>query len=122
MQLFEAGHVILDQPAGSGSIHQHWKCIHTKGWYGFWNRASGSYLGYDKLGNICCSAHLHREWEHYHLEPKRDGGYILLMRYREKFWHESIRRVGTKMEGHREILATLDEESTDGIPFEFVKI
>ncbi|KAG4424957.1 hypothetical protein IFR04_001928 [Cadophora malorum] len=109
------GQVILAPPSGKGSIH--WACVQTKGWLGFKNTASGSYLGHGKHGNLICSAGKHQSWENFCVRMTPDGDYILLMTHFERLWH-----VGSKNDKGKEKLAKIGENMEEAIIWEFIKV
>lgn len=110
------GQIVLTRPGGGrGSIH--WACVESKGWLGFQNPVSASYLGYNKFGMLCCTATRHQEWENFCVRAKPNGGYVLLMTHWEK-----LLQVGVKPERGVERLAKVDNSDSDGTVWEFVKV
>lgn len=95
----------------------HWTCVETKGWLGFRNTASGSFLGHNSRGFLCCSAGKHQGWENFCVRARPEGGCVLLMQHYERLWH-----VGTKVEGGREVLAKVSDGGEGGLTWEFVKV
>ncbi|MCJ1389920.1 hypothetical protein MMC18_002777 [Xylographa bjoerkii] len=109
------GQVVLAPPASFGSPY--WECMGTEGWLGFRNVASSGLLGRDGPWLLCCSVRSHREWEKFHVGSRAEGGHVLLMTH----WG-TLRPVGSKEENGEQKLAMLENGSTDGIVWEFVKV
>ena len=109
------GQVVLALPGSFGSSY--WECVETEGWLGFRNVASHGLLGRDGQWLLCCSVKLHREWEKFHIGSRSEGGYVLLMTH----WGK-LRSVGIKEEKGEKKLAMIENGSTDGIVWEFVKV
>ncbi|PON27304.1 hypothetical protein TGAM01_v203685 [Trichoderma gamsii] len=64
-----------------------WHCLKNRGWYGFRNTASGTYLGHDGCNDWCSSkakllanASHHKIDEHFMPDRQINGGYTLLAR------------------------------------------
>ena len=109
------GQITLTQPGGRGSIH--WKCVETKGWLGFRNTVSGTFLGHDPKGRLCCSAKRHQGWENFCVRMRPQGGCILLMMHYDRLWH-----VGIKEEQGVETLAKIGDGGSGGMTWEFVAV
>ena len=109
------GQIVLSQPGGPGSVH--WACVETKGWLGFRNTVSGTFLGHDKNGWLQCSAKRHLPWEYFNVRMKPEGGCVLLMTHFDKLWH-----VGIGAGPGAEKLAKIAEGGSGGIAWEFVKV
>lgn len=108
------GQIVLTQPGGCGSVH--WACVETNGWLGFQNVASGKFLGHDIMGRLRCSAEQHSGWERFHVRPRREGDYILLMTNWDHLWP-----VGIKVEQGVEYLAKINEAGSGGAIWEFIE-
>jgi hypothetical protein len=109
------GQIVLDQSGGRGSTH--WACLENKGWLAFQNPVSGTFLGHDLGGRLCCVAVRPQGWENFCVRLRPEGGYILLMTHYDKLW-----QVGTKLEQGRRRLAKVENGKIDGITWEFVKV
>jgi len=109
------GEVVLAPPGGRGSIH--WTCVDTKGWIGFRNTVSGRFLGHDKDGKLRCQADRQQGWENFCVRLRPEGRYVLLMTHFERLWN-----VGIKVERGVDKLAKIDNEKSDGLAWEFVKV
>jgi hypothetical protein len=60
-----------------------WECVESKGWYGFRNVASGTYLGHERGregDRMVATAPHHMADEYLALRPHREGGYQILTR------------------------------------------
>jgi hypothetical protein len=108
------GQVVLAPPGGRGSIH--WACVETKGWLGFRNCVSGTFLGHDMQGRVCCSAKKHQGWENFCVRPTPEGGFVLLMTHFERLWY-----VGIVVDQGVEKLAKLGNRS-DALIWEFTEV
>lgn len=107
---------MLAPPGGRGSIH--WACVENEGrWLGFRNVVTGSFLGHDKKGRLCCIARTQNGWENFCARMRPEGGYVLLMTHYERLWS-----VGFKVEQGVEKLAKIENEGPDEIVWEFVKV
>lgn len=71
------GKIILDKPGSLGTYR--WKCVETKGWWGFQDPASAMYMGYGEKGVLHCSASRHQGWEYMIIRHISEGGYTILM-------------------------------------------
>lgn len=109
------GQIVLTQPGGRGSSH--WACVETRGWLGFRNDVSGKFLGHDKTGNLCCDVEQHQKWEYFCVRVRPEGGCVLLMTH----W-SSLCHVGFRKEQDEEKLAKIDDEGSDGMAWEFIKV
>jgi len=109
------GQLVLAKPGGGGSIH--WACVETKGWLGFRNTVSGTFLGHDVRGRLCCKATQHQGWENFCVRMRPEGGYILLMTHYERLW-----QVGIKVEQGVSRLAKIGEGGPDVIIWEFIEV
>ncbi|RDL39132.1 Uncharacterized protein BP5553_03472 [Venustampulla echinocandica] len=92
------GQVVLAPPGGRGYIH--WECVETKGWLGFRDCGSSSFLGHNGNGRLRCSAKRQDGWENFCVRMRPEGGYVLLMTHWERLW-----QVGTNLERGVESLA-----------------
>jgi len=109
------GQIVLTQLGGCGSTR--WACVETNGWLGFKNLVSGKFLGHSKNGRLQCSAERHLGWERFHVRPRREGGYVLLMTNWDDLWP-----VGIKVEQGVEYLAKFNKGGSDGIIWEFIEV
>ncbi|MCJ1235664.1 hypothetical protein MMC14_003635 [Varicellaria rhodocarpa] len=113
------GQVVLTQPGDNlnrGSIC--WACVETKGWLGFRNTVSGTFLGHDKKGRLCCVAKQHQGWERFCARMKPEGGCVLLMQHWERLWNVEM----VEVEQGAKKLAKVEDGGLDGMVWEFIKI
>ena len=61
----------------------HWLCIEERGYFGFQNIKSRTYLGHNKF-TVRASATSFQAWETFTVRPHPEGGYQLLMPH---WWH-----------------------------------
>lgn len=108
------GNIILAPPGGPGNFR--WECVKEKGWLGFRDPCSGSFLGHNVKGNLLCSARRQDGWENFCVRLTPDGGYVLLMTHWERLWH-----VGTYAENGVEKLAKFGDGLEEGNFWEFIK-
>lgn len=96
-----------------------WHCLKNRGWYGFRNTASGTYLGHNG-GNDWCStktkllanASHHKTDEHFMPDRQIDGGYTLLARKDDQLLPVII------SESDKLLLGSAEE--TNGTAWEFI--
>lgn len=89
-----------------------WACVENKGWLGFRNTASGTYMGHDGRKNIYAAKTRHQAWEF--IVPRRcpDGGYLLMTTHYDLLLQMSIGDDG------RSLVARAD----GGTVWEFIKV
>lgn len=94
------------------SQSSHWICFENNGWLGFRNRASGMVLGHNGKGGFHAKVEHHKSHEWFQVRRHPDGGYLLLVRYKDH-----LRRVAVGGDGE-----ALVEKKDGGVRWEFVKV
>lgn len=93
-----------------------WKCIQTRGWFGFRNSVSGTYIGHDNNGNIKATAFYHKGWEFLSPPQKQPaGGYLLHVGRWGNLHPLAIKRKGSDS-------FSLIEREDNGTAWEFVRL
>jgi hypothetical protein len=119
------GKVVLAYPDDSGGS-VHWECVKSRGWYGFRNCVTPTFLGYDEDRRLCCSAKEQKGWENFHIGPRPEGGSVLLMAQTGNAWTDlwygrELWPVGVKWERGVESLAIIGTENPC-IGWEFIEV
>ncbi|KAL6858428.1 hypothetical protein J3F83DRAFT_358669 [Trichoderma novae-zelandiae] len=104
---------VIEKPAfGGGWL---WLCVKNRGWYGFVNTVSNTYLGHTNEGEIIASALQHLSHESFVVDRHEAGGYVLFMTR----WGEDLRPMAISQDGD----ALVEEEGADaaGTAWDFVE-
>ncbi|KAK3305968.1 uncharacterized protein B0T15DRAFT_215208 [Chaetomium strumarium] len=93
----------------------YWACVETEGWLGFYNTASGNFMGHNARGKILATAKHHKAWEYFCARRHPAGGYVLLVTTHGRGW--KLEKVAIDQDGNG--LVPKDHESA---VWEFVKV
>ncbi len=77
--------------------YTHWVCDKAIDHYGFFNEASGKYLGYNGYGEIRAFAETMLDWEYLIVRWHNNGGYKPLTLY----WHHQLWSMDVAKDGRR---------------------
>ncbi|KAI1394472.1 uncharacterized protein F4822DRAFT_48506 [Hypoxylon trugodes] len=90
----------------------HWVCVEQRGWLGFRNPVSSTYLGHDTQGAFWAKYKHHIIHESFCARRHPNGGYVLLMRHDDELQKMAIGDDG----------CTLVETTGDGTPWDFIRV
>ncbi|CAG8950367.1 hypothetical protein HYFRA_00006860 [Hymenoscyphus fraxineus] len=105
------GSLVLENQAGDAGGWK-WACVEKKGWLGFRNIVSGTYIGHDSSRNFRAAMPHHHAWEHFCVRPHPDGGYLILMLHGDTFW-----KMCEGPTGDRLVEKPFDGDSSGSPPF-----
>jgi hypothetical protein len=96
----------------------YWVCVEADGWLGFYNTASGNFMGHNAKGKVLATAKHHKAWEYFCARRHPGGGYLLLTTTHGKGW--KLEKVAIDQDGKGLVLKEAQEH--ESVVWEFVKV